>query len=102
MDNECNKREQKCDNEDEFEFEFECMDEMDSCSDEKKDYFIDIIEKIYNEGFERGCKEGYKKAEVEVLKYMKKKKCCKRRIKCCKRRIKCCNHRIKCCNHRSC
>ena len=49
------------------------MDEMDCCSDEKKDYLIDIIEKIYNEGFERGCKEGYKKAEVEVLKYMKKR-----------------------------
>jgi flagellar biosynthesis/type III secretory pathway protein FliH len=89
MGNKYNKREEKCHHEDEFE----CMDEideMDCCSDEKKDYFIDMIEEIYKEGFERGCKQGYKKAIKEVLEFMKKNKCC---IKCSKRRIKCSKHR---------
>ncbi|AWK52066.1 hypothetical protein DIC82_14055 [Clostridium beijerinckii] len=96
MDKKDNKRDCKSYKEEEFE----SIDEMDYCFDEKKDCFTDIMEEVYDRAFEKGSKEGYEKAQKQLLEFMKKNKCC---IKCCKgnsRKRTCCKRR--CCKRNCC
>lgn len=58
-----------------YEFEFD-IDETDECfTNELKNTQNKDYEEVYGEG----CKDGYEKALLELLYYMKKNKCC---IKC--------------------
>ncbi|WP_297425256.1 hypothetical protein [Clostridium sp.] len=97
MDNKNCRKDFKCCEEDIFfdedkcfdEDKFESIEEIDCCFDEDKGCFTDMLEEVYNEGyekgkckgFEKGCRKGYEKAVKEFLCYMKKNRCC---LKCCR------------------